>query len=154
VSTAQVVIVCIATLLALGIAAFVAICALETKSGVARDDREAATAADHLGSAVAGNIAAAVAALEQLTDALEQSGALLARGPSLVGKSLVVHTRKPDDQSIRGAVAAHYADRLVLRDAAYLHGSGAQDAGGLVDVLLINVSSWQELQAPTESAAA
>lgn len=69
-------------------------------------------------------------------------------GPSMVGKSLVVHTRKPDDQSVRGIVAAHYADRIVLRDAAYLHASGAQDAGGLVDVLLINVSTWQELQAP------
>jgi hypothetical protein len=46
------------------------------------------------------------------------SGALAVPGPSMVGASLVVHTRKPDDQSVRGVVDAHYADRLVLRDAA------------------------------------
>lgn len=83
--------------------------------------------------------------------ALERTTAEAERGPSLAGKSLVVHTRKPDDQSIRGVVAAHYTDRLVLRDAQYLSPSGDhQAAGGLVDVLLINVSTWQEIQAARE----
>jgi hypothetical protein len=110
VSTAQLVIVCLSALLAVGIVALAAVAIADVKR--------------------------------------ERAPERAVSGPSLVGKSLVVHTRKPDDQSVRGVVDAHYADRLVLRDAAYLHASGAQSAGGLVDVLLINVSSWQELQAP------
>jgi hypothetical protein len=153
VSTPQLVIVCVASLLALLAVGFVVIYAVDSRETLAAKQLEAARLADHLGSTVAGELASAVASLEALTDALEGSGALAVPGPSMVGASLVIHTRKPDDQSIRGVVDAHYADRLVLRDAQYLHSSGAQPAGGVVDVLLINVSTWQEIPPPALEAA-
>lgn len=138
-NTAQLLIVAVVVLAALAVVALTAIeiakDATSAKLALARQQLDAA--------APAGELAAAITALEASTERA-------ARGPSLVGATLVVHTRKPDDQSVRGVVAAHYADRVVLRDAQYLHPTGAQDAGGLVDVLLINVSTWQELQAPGE----
>lgn len=70
--------------------------------------------------------------------------------PSLVGETVVVHTRKPDDQSIRGIVACDYADKLVLREASYVHASGLQPAKGEVEVLKVGISTTQRLAAPAE----
>jgi hypothetical protein len=70
----------------------------------------------------------------------------LAPGPRLAGKTLVVHTKRPDDQSIKGICVAQYADRWELKDALYLHASGPVDAGGLVGVPVINISSYQEIE--------
>jgi hypothetical protein len=72
-------------------------------------------------------------------------------GPSLVGRTVVVHTRRPDDQSVRGVLVAHHTDRLVLREAVYVHASGSQDAGGLIHVPLLGVSTVQEIEPPAES---
>ncbi len=72
----------------------------------------------------------------------------LAPGPVLTGRTLVVHTRRPDDQTLRGVLHGQYADRLTLRDAVYVHPSGEQPAGGLVHVPLANVSWVQEIEPP------
>jgi hypothetical protein len=147
VTTGQTVIVCLTALIALAILAAAAY-------AVARDASTTRVVIESKRSDAARD-----AVSEQLTtatDALRKATAVIYThierggrpGPKVVGRSLVVHTRKPDDQSIRGIVAAHYADRLVFRDAQYLHASGAQAAAGLVEVPLINVSSWQELEPP------
>ncbi|WP_217913225.1 hypothetical protein [Miltoncostaea marina] len=43
-------------------------------------------------------------------------------GPAkpLRGRTVVVHTRKPDDRSIRGVLVAEHRDRITLADAVYL----------------------------------
>lgn len=70
--------------------------------------------------------------------------ARLVPGPTLVASTVVIHTQ--DGRSIRGILVAEHADRLTLREAFYLHESGAQDAGGLVHVPRDNVAFLQELQ--------
>lgn len=86
---------------------------------------------------------------ESLDRALERPEREL--GPELTGKSVVVHTRRPDDQTIRGIVCAHYADRLELRDVTYsVPGGTSSSAQGLVDVPWLNVSSCQVLARPEE----
>ena len=61
--------------------------------------------------------------------------------------TVVVHTRRPDDQSIRGVLLGDYADRVVLRDAIYLYASGEQAAAGLVHIPRATISTMQELPA-------
>jgi hypothetical protein len=48
----------------------------------------------------------------------------LTPGPSLVGKTVEVHTKRPDDQTIRGVLVAQHADRWGLTEAVYRHASG------------------------------
>jgi hypothetical protein len=50
----------------------------------------------------------------------------LAPGPSLAGRTVEVHTKRPDDQTIRGVLVAQHADRWGLTDAVYRHASGDQ----------------------------
>lgn len=69
----------------------------------------------------------------------------LAAGPSLAGRTIVVHTKKPDDQSVRGVLFAHHADRLVLREVVYLHAESATPLQGLVSFPMESVSFWQEV---------
>lgn len=70
-------------------------------------------------------------------------------GPPLAGRTVVVHTRRPDDQSLRGVLVAQHADRLTLRDVVYLHLSGEQEVGGMVHIPLGAVSFVQEIEAPS-----
>lgn len=66
-------------------------------------------------------------------------------GPSLVKKTVVVHTK--DEKTIRGILHGKYADRWVLRDAVLVHAGGTEQAlGGLQHVLVGNVSFAQELE--------
>jgi hypothetical protein len=67
----------------------------------------------------------------------------LAPGPSLLSKTVVVHTR--DEQSIRGALYAQHADRVTLREAIYLHGEDRQPVEGLVHVPVTSISWMQEI---------
>jgi hypothetical protein len=70
------------------------------------------------------------------------------RGPSLVGETIVLHTRYPDDRSIRGVVAAQYADRIVLRDATLLIAQDAQHPiPHATEVPWPAVSWWQRIEA-------
>lgn len=73
-------------------------------------------------------------------------------GPSLVGKTVVVNTRRPDDQSVRGVLVAQHADRLILRDAVFLHKTGSIDAGGFIHMPLLGISTVQEIVVPVEPA--
>lgn len=80
-------------------------------------------------------------------------GVMLRRGDSDLdsdlapaGSEVVVHTRRPDDQSIRGRVASSHPDRIVLRDATYLNGTGGQAAKGLINIPTSAVSSWQAIE--------
>jgi uncharacterized membrane protein len=66
-------------------------------------------------------------------------------GPSLAGQTVVVHTRRPDDQSIRGILVAQHADRLILQEAVYLDPEGEVAAEGLIHIPVLAVSSMQEL---------
>jgi hypothetical protein len=69
-------------------------------------------------------------------------------GDALSGRTLVVHTRQPDDQTIRGVVHAFDDSLVVLRDAVYLTKDGQhQPAGGTVTIPRANISNWQELPA-------
>jgi hypothetical protein len=70
------------------------------------------------------------------------------RGPSLVGETIVLHTRHPDDRSIRGVVSAQYADRVVLRDATLLIAQDVQHPiPHVTEVPWPAVSWWQRIEA-------
>lgn len=72
---------------------------------------------------------------------------------SPVGKTVVVNTRKPDDQSIRGVIHAFDPELIVLRDAIFLeHGGNQHAAAGLVSIPRAGVSSMQEIE-PEKLAA-
>lgn len=86
---------------------------------------------------------------QQLRAKLEAATSHLAQGPSHVGDTVVLHTLKPDDQSIRGIVQSDHADRYLLREAEYLHASGPQPVGSYVEVPK-PVSSVQILEPGTE----
>lgn len=108
--------------------------------------REQHAAAEHIPE-----LSGAIDALTAAAGALQAASAqALLPGPSLVGRTVVVHTRRPDDQSIRGVLAAHHADRLVLQDAIYMQvGAPGAAADGLVNVPMASVSTMQEIAAPT-----
>lgn len=71
----------------------------------------------------------------------------LAPAPSLAGKTIVVNTRRPDDQSIRGILVARHADQVTLREVIYIHQSGDQPAAGLVHIPIEAISWMQEIEA-------
>jgi hypothetical protein len=67
-------------------------------------------------------------------------------GPTLAGRTVVVHTRRPDDQTFRGILHAQYADRWTLRDACLVTGSaGEQPIGGVQHIPVANIAWAQEL---------
>jgi hypothetical protein len=82
------------------------------------------------------------------------SGRGVLPAPALAGKSVVVHTKRPDDQSIRGILVGQYADRWILQDAVYLHREGSVAAEGVVHVPVLSISSVQELAPPVEDTGA
>jgi hypothetical protein len=74
-------------------------------------------------------------------------GRLAERGPSLVGKTVVINTCKPDDQTFRGIVHGKYTDRWTLRDACYVAAGGTeQPIPNLHHIPVGNVSSVQEIE--------
>lgn len=73
-------------------------------------------------------------------------------GPSLVGGTVVVHTKRPDDQSLRGILVGQHADRWILKDAVYLYPEGSVAAEGLVHVPVLSISSVQELPPAVEDS--
>jgi hypothetical protein len=76
----------------------------------------------------------------------------IAPGPTLAERTLIVHTRRPDDQSLRGVLVAQHADRLTLREVAYLHAGGTKETHGLVHVPLSSISWMQEIEPDTETS--
>jgi hypothetical protein len=66
-------------------------------------------------------------------------------GPLLVGRTVVVNTRRPDDQTIRGVLHGQYADRWTLRDAAYVDGGSEHPVRELVHVPVTNIAFVQEI---------
>lgn len=77
--------------------------------------------------------------------------------PALRTHTVLVNTRRPDDQTIRGVVYGEYADRLTLVDAVHLH-QGAEGkvievpADGLVHVPTASISWIQEIDPPSMGA--
>ena len=70
----------------------------------------------------------------------------LSPAPSLAGRTVVIHTRRPDDQSIRGVLVAQHADRWTLREAVYLGGSSEHSVAGLTHVPVANIAWAQEVE--------
>jgi hypothetical protein len=87
--------------------------------------------------------------LRTLADELQRLNAELAnQAPSLVGKTVVVNTRNPDDQTFRGVVHGDYTDRVTLRDVLYVApGGDERPLGGLHHLDRNHVSSVQEIMA-------
>lgn len=93
-------------------------------------------------------------ALERTAHELEAELERQAQPDELVGRELVVHTRRPDDQSIRGVCV--YSDALELRliGAQYLSGREGAPLGGEVRILRAHVAFSQVLDAPELAGAA
>lgn len=95
-----------------------------------------------LTAAVLLNAAAIVLLYRRLAPlAVEQ----LVPGTPLTARTVIVNTRRPDDQTIRGVLVAQHADRLTLRDVVYLHGSAERAVDGIVHVPAANVAFVQEI---------
>lgn len=106
---------------------------------------------------IAGAAIAALAVIEYRTraEAAAQAAAREAAAAAIVACTLVVHTRKPDDQSYRGLFHGDFAEAIdsgwiPLRDAEYLHKDGVTAAGGLVRVPVVGISAIQQLEPVTE----
>lgn len=63
----------------------------------------------------------------------------------LRGRRVVVHTRQPDDRSLRGVIVHDGRDGLILEAAEYLRGDGGVGLDGRVHVPAEAVSFVQEL---------
>lgn len=70
-----------------------------------------------------------------------------APGPSLVGRTVVIHTKRPDDRTIRGVLHGQYTDRWTLRDAVVILPGKEQPLGGLEHIPVANISFAQEVEA-------
>ena len=89
---------------------------------------------------------ALLVAVERLTDRVGGLAKERTPGPSLVGRTLVINTRKPDDQTIRGVVHGQYPDRWTLRDATLVTPLGEQPVpGGVYHVPLEKISGAQQI---------
>jgi hypothetical protein len=68
-----------------------------------------------------------------------------APGPPLVGRTIEVHTRRPDDQTIRGILVAQHSDRWTFEQAVYRHTSGdAPIKDRVVHVPVANIAWYGE----------
>jgi hypothetical protein len=68
-----------------------------------------------------------------------------APGSSLAGRTVEVHTRRPDDQTIRGILVAQHSDRWTFTEAVYRHASGDKPiADPLVHVPRENIAWYTE----------
>jgi hypothetical protein len=91
---------------------------------------------------------AALALIAVVALAVVALRSVLQVGPPLVGRTVVVNTRKPDDQTIRGVLHGQYADRWTLRNAVYVTGVGETPAAQLVHVPVANIAFVQEIEPP------
>lgn len=66
-------------------------------------------------------------------------------GPPLSGRTVVVNTRRPDDQTIKGILHAQYADRWTLRNAVAVTPVGEKPLGGVQHIPVANIAWIQEL---------
>lgn len=122
-----------------------------------------ATPADQ-GAVLAGQIAAAIAGkqndlLRAQLEAVEvvamntEPEAHITPAPSLLGETVAVRTRPPDQTTVRGIVAAEHADRIVLREAVIYDGTAeGRAAAGLLEIHRLNISTTQVIPAPAEVA--
>lgn len=116
------------------------------------------------GAVLAGQIAVAIAGKQNdiLRALLEQLEAIamnmepeahVTPAPSLIGETVAVRTRPPDQTTVRGIVAAEHADRIVLREAVvYDAGGEGHAAAGLVEIHRLNISTTQVIPPPAEAA--
>jgi hypothetical protein len=66
----------------------------------------------------------------------------------LVGRTVVVHTRRPDDRSLRGVLHAEHVDRLSLRESFILLPGGVeQPLSGIEHIPRQSISFVQEIEA-------
>lgn len=75
-------------------------------------------------------------------------GARLRPAPKISGRTVVINTRRPDDQTIRGVIHGQYADRWTLRDAILITPIGEQPMQGLQHIPVANIAFVQELTEP------
>lgn len=69
----------------------------------------------------------------------------VAPGPPLVGRTIELHTRRPDDQTIRGVLVAQHSDRWTFDQAVYRHSSGDQPIKDrVVHVPVANIAWYGE----------
>lgn len=69
-------------------------------------------------------------------------------GPRLSGRTVVVHTMRPDARSIKGILHGAYADRWTLRDAMLVQPGGLEvPLGGLQHVPVKSIA-WVQEQEP------
>ena len=78
---------------------------------------------------------------------LVAAAAIRRTGPLLVGKTVVIHTRKPDDQTIKGVLHGKYPDVWTLRDAVVVLPNREQALGGIQHVPVANIAYAQEIEA-------
>lgn len=73
----------------------------------------------------------------------------LSVGPSLASRTVLINTRRPDDQTIRGVVHGQYADRWTLREAVIVVTQNVESPvpGGVVHVPVANIAWVQEIEA-------
>lgn len=67
--------------------------------------------------------------------------------PPIQGRTVVIHTRRPDDQSIRGVMVGMYADEVVLEQPQYITADGPRPIDGPLHVPTANIAWWQEVSA-------
>lgn len=93
-------------------------------------------------------IALIVVGLIALLALLAAATALRRSGPVLTGRTVIVHTRRPDDRTLKGVVHARYADSWILRDAVLVQPGGREQAlGGIQHLPRESVSWFQEVEA-------
>lgn len=115
------------------------------------------------GAVLAGQIAAALAGkqndiLRAQLELLEVIGmntepeAHITPAPSLVGETVAIRCRPPDQTTVRGIVAAEHADRIVLREAVVYDGTAeGRPAAGLFEIHRLNISTTQVIPPPAEA---
>jgi hypothetical protein len=63
---------------------------------------------------------------------------------ALEGRTVTLHTKQPDDQTIHGSLVRETPDRLVLVDASYVSSTGEHPIPDRVIAMKSNVSWLQE----------
>lgn len=96
-------------------------------------------------------VIAAVVLLAAIVALLAVLLALTLRRPGqpkpLAGRTVVVNTRRPDDQAVRGVLVAEHADRVTLAGAVYLDGAHGRPVDGLVHIPVATIAFIQQIEA-------
>lgn len=67
-------------------------------------------------------------------------------GPSLVAKTIVVQTVRPQSETIRGVLVSAHADRWVLTDAYYVEAEAERPLGGTFHIPVNRIAFVQEIE--------